>query len=75
VLYNNCFFIKPGVEAHAFNLSTPRQRQADLHEFEANLVYIESSKTARSTWRDLISKNQEKNRFLKINAWYVHCCL
>jgi hypothetical protein len=33
------------------NLSAPgRQRQADLCEFEANLVYIMSSRTARTTY-------------------------
>ena len=34
--------------AHAFNPSYWRQRQADLCEFEASLVYRVSSRTARA---------------------------
>jgi hypothetical protein len=33
----------------SFILAVERQRQADLCEFEASLVYIESSRTARAT--------------------------
>jgi hypothetical protein len=33
-----------------------RQTQVSLCEFEASLVYRVSSRTARATWRNLISK-------------------
>ena len=33
-----------------------RQRQADLYEFKASLVYRESSRTAKDTQRNLVSK-------------------
>jgi hypothetical protein len=37
--------VELGVVAHAFNPSScGRERQEDLFEFEANLVYIESSR-------------------------------
>jgi hypothetical protein len=32
-------------------LTLGRQRQMDLCEFEASLVYIESCRAARATWR------------------------
>lgn len=31
-----------------------RQKQADLCEFEASLIYIESSRTTRATQRNLV---------------------
>ena len=34
-----------------------RQRQADLCEFEASLVYRESSRTSEATQINLVSKN------------------
>jgi hypothetical protein len=34
-----------------------RQRQANLYEFEASLIYIAGSNPARVTQRDLISKD------------------
>jgi hypothetical protein len=37
-----------------------RQRQADLCEFEASLAFRASSKTARATQRNLVSKNKNK---------------
>jgi hypothetical protein len=37
-----------------------RQRQRDVHEFEASLVYSVSSRTARSTYRNFVSKQNEK---------------
>jgi hypothetical protein len=42
--------------ASAFNPSTGRQRQADLCEFEASLVYIVSSRTARAIQRNKKTK-------------------
>ncbi|MGE9502698.1 hypothetical protein ACQP3D_30425, partial [Escherichia coli] len=35
-----------------------RQRQVDFYEFEVSLVYRESSKKARATQRNAVSKNQ-----------------
>jgi hypothetical protein len=37
-----------GLVAHAFNSSTQRQKQGDLCEFEASLLYIVNSRTARA---------------------------
>jgi hypothetical protein len=42
---------KPDVLVHTFKPSTlGRQRQADLYEFEASLVYVISSRPAKATW-------------------------
>lgn len=41
-----------------FNPSLGKQRQAELGEFEAILVYIES-RAARTTWEDPVSKEKE----------------
>ena len=46
--------------AHAFNSSTRRERQVDLCEFKASLVYRASSRTARATQRNPLSKYQRK---------------
>jgi hypothetical protein len=37
-----------------------RQRQMDLCEFEASLVYIESSRTARRLHSDTLSQTKQK---------------
>ena len=34
-----------------------RQNQVDIHEFKASLVYRASSRTARATQRNPVSKN------------------
>ena len=39
-----------------------RQRQADLSEFEASLVYRVSSRTSRAIQRNPVSKNKTKNK-------------
>jgi hypothetical protein len=39
-----------------------RQRQEDLCEFKASLVSIATSKTARGTQRDLVSKTKQKQK-------------
>ena len=39
-----------------------RQRQVDLFEFEASLVYRASSRTARTTQRHPVSKNKQKRK-------------
>jgi hypothetical protein len=43
-------------------LALRRQRQADLHEFEASLFYRVNSKTARATQIDSVSPNQKSKR-------------
>ena len=54
------------VVAHAFNPSTGRGRQ--ISEFDASLVYKVSSRTARATQRNPVSKkqtNKKKNKTKK----------
>ena len=48
-----------------------RQRQANLSEFEANLVYRESSGIARVTHRNPVSKKPKKqtNKKYKRQSW------
>jgi hypothetical protein len=41
--------LKAGIAAHGFNLSTRQAEARDLCEFQASLVYIESTRTARAT--------------------------
>ena len=43
-------------------LALGRQRQEDLCEFEASLVYRASSKTARATQRNPVSKKQRNKQ-------------
>jgi hypothetical protein len=50
------------MEVHAFNPSIGRQRQEDLCEFEASLVYRVSSKTARAIQRNPVLQNKETNQ-------------
>jgi hypothetical protein len=62
----------PGAVAHAFDASTQEaEAKADLCEFEASLVYRVSSKTARGTQRNPVSKptkqNKSKSFILKLN--------
>jgi hypothetical protein len=47
-----------GVVAHVFHSALRRQRWEELYEFEASLVYIESSRTTRATQRYPVSNNQ-----------------
>jgi hypothetical protein len=42
-----------------------RQRQLDLYEFKANLVYRASSRTARAIQRNIVSKNKTKQNKTK----------
>jgi hypothetical protein len=49
------------VEGHAFNPALREQRQADP-EFEASLVYRTSSRIARATQRNPVSKQEKKNQ-------------
>jgi hypothetical protein len=41
-------------------LGLRKQRQVDFCEFEANLVYRASSRTAKATERNHVSKKQNK---------------
>jgi hypothetical protein len=46
--------------AYTFS-SSPWEAQAGRSEFEAFLVYKASSRTARTVWRNLVLKNNNKN--------------
>jgi hypothetical protein len=46
------------VMAHALVVAFGKQRQSDISEFEASLIYRVSSRTARATQRNPLSKNQ-----------------
>jgi hypothetical protein len=50
----------PGVVAHAFSPSTRGGRGRWISEFKASLVYKVSSRTARATQRNHVSKNNNK---------------
>jgi hypothetical protein len=53
------------VVAHAFNPSTWEAEailSLRISEFEASLVYRVSSRTARATQRNPVSKNQKKKK-------------
>jgi hypothetical protein len=47
---------------HTFNASTQRQRPVVLCEFEASLLYRASSRTARATQINTVSKEREGER-------------
>ena len=46
--------------AHTFSPSTWEAKAGEDHEFEASLVYRASSRTARATQKNPVSKNQNK---------------
>jgi hypothetical protein len=48
------------VVVHDFNPSTTEQKQVDLCEFKASLVYRVSSRTDRDTQRNPVMKNKNK---------------
>jgi hypothetical protein len=48
--------------AHAFNSQHLRGKGRRISEFEASLVYRVSSRTARATQRNPVSKNKKKNK-------------
>jgi hypothetical protein len=50
------------VVAHTFNPSTLGGRGRQISEFEASLVYRVSSRTARATQRNPVSKKQKKKK-------------
>jgi hypothetical protein len=51
--------------AHAFNPSA-QEAEAGGFEFEACLVYRVSSRTARATQRNPVSKNKQTKKFVQI---------
>jgi hypothetical protein len=51
-----------GMVAHTFNPSTREARGRWISEFEASLIYKVSSRTARATQRNPVSKNQKKKK-------------
>ena len=46
-------------------LALGKQRQVDLCEFKASLVYKVSSRTAKATWRNLKTRNKQTNKHTK----------
>lgn len=61
---------------HTFNTSTQRQRQADLCEFKASLVYVVSSKTAKATQGDPVSeKKKTKKQITSKNHTHLYIWL
>jgi hypothetical protein len=48
--------------AHAFNPSTWEAEAGRFSEFEASLVYRVSSRTARATQRNPVSKNKKQTK-------------
>jgi hypothetical protein len=60
-----CSFLrlnKLGVVVHTFNLCTRKTEAGRMSEFEASLVYRLSSRTARATQWNSVSKNQNPNK-------------
>ena len=49
------------VVTYTFNPST--KKQADLYEVEASQVYRASSRVARATQKDTVSKKQDKQKY------------
>jgi hypothetical protein len=45
-----------------FNPALRRQRQKDLYEIEASMVYISSSRLSRATQRDSVSKTKQNKK-------------
>jgi hypothetical protein len=56
------YLFKPGVVAHAFNPSTWEAEAGGFLEFEASLVYRVSSRTAKATQRNPVSKKAKKKK-------------
>jgi hypothetical protein len=57
------------VVANTFNPSTLGGRGRQIFEFEASLVYKVSSRTARATQRNPVSKNQKKKKKKKSTSY------
>jgi hypothetical protein len=45
-------------------------RGKQISEFKASLVYKVSSRTARATQRNPVSKNQKKNHYIRKINWH-----
>jgi hypothetical protein len=65
-------FIWVVMVAHTFHSSTHRQRQEDLCEFKANLVYVVSSKITFCLKKT--KKRKQKSKCLRTDLYCV-CCL
>ena len=60
------------MEVQAFNPSTGRERQVDLCEFKASLVYKVRYRTARTaTQRNPVSKKQNKTTIKKVTSYFT----
>jgi hypothetical protein len=59
---------KPGMVVHAFSPSTRGSRGRWISEMEASLVYKVSSRIARATQRNPVSKNQKKKKKVSSKA-------
>lgn len=60
-----------GMVVHTPSVSAEEERQLDICEFKANLVYLASTKTARATHRDSVSKI---NKIRQEAECDVHIC-
>jgi hypothetical protein len=58
------------VVVHSFNSNTWGSRERQILEFEANMVYRVSSRTARTIERDPVSKTQNKTEQKKSRIHY-----
>ena len=64
VLHLRNWLLSRAVVAHAFNPSTQRQRQADLCELEASLVYKNKIQDRHQSYRETLSlKKLEKKKW------------
>ena len=52
-------------------LALGRQRQVDLCEFKASLVYRASSRTAEATGRPCLEKTEKKKKLIAVLDIYV----
>lgn len=70
-----------GMVAHSLNLSTRRQRQADVREFKASLVYLVSSRLARAMYstetlsQKKQAKGEERERKKDRQTFSVFACI
>jgi hypothetical protein len=65
---------KPGMVATHLIPALVRQRQVDLSEFEASLVYRVSSRTARATQRNpVLKKNKTTILTVRLEALLSSC--
>ena len=53
-------YVSQAVAAHAFNPSTWEAEERQISEFKVSMVYKVSSRTARATQRNPVSKNQNQ---------------